>query len=505
MSKKFYFIFVFITGAAIMMLEMVAFKITVPYFGSSLFIWANIIGLVMIALSVGYYFGGKFVDKHPDAKYLMYIVLGAGLYSGAISFFSQFFRLKPMNVITGSFLYILLLFVPPIFLLGAVSPFVTRLLNLGLETTGQIAGKVYAFSTIGSVFGTFFSSFLAIPFLGIKKTLFISGLVLLTLGISGLFLKKEKHFTPKESLLSLLIFLILLSFQFSFPNPSNIIYEKESFYGLVQVKKMEDGIYLDINSSGRWSVYHPKKILTNMYFDYFLPLYYLLDKKENIDMLIIGHAGGVFSRQYSHFFGDRNIRIDGVELDPEVTRVAYKYFDIGSYKGLKVINEDGRIFLQKTNKKYDLILIDAIVGNLYIPFQLATKEFFELTNEHLKGGGILAQTIIAPGKNSLSVQCLISTAGNIYPYIYLFELMTQEKIKTPIKEIIMIASQKDLAAKILNLKERTNIDQLRILSEKISGGIEKVSPRSPCVLTDDRDLIEILGTMNILPWVLSRR
>ena len=86
-----------------------------------------------------------------------------------------------------------------------------------------------------------------------------------------------------------------------------------------------------------------------------------MDKKENLDVLIIGHAGGVISRQYSHFFGGRNFQITGVELDSEVTKIAYKFFDLASQKGLTVVNADGRTYLQNSQEKYDMIFIDAYI------------------------------------------------------------------------------------------------------------------------------------------------
>lgn len=490
-KKSFFFIFVFITGAAIMMIEMVAFRLMTLYFGASLFVWANVIGLVMIALSVGYYFGGKLADLHPQRKILMFIVLSAGICVSFLPIFSQltlpyFVRISPEtspffgSLILSSFFFILLLFLVPVSLLGAVSPFVIRLQNREVETTGYTSGSIYAFSTVGSIFGTFFSSFLTIPFFGIKETILISAVCLILISLIGLTPELKK---PFFLILLFPIFLNLIPFE----KRQGLIYEKESFHGLIEVIEDKDlGYVLDINRSGRWSVYHPDKILTGMYFDYFTPIYFLLDEKENLDVLIIGHAGGVFSRQYSYFFGDKNLKIDGIELDPEVSKAAYKFFDLKSQKGLNVINEDGRIYLQNSEKQYDLILIDAYIGGLYIPFQLSTKEFFELTKSHLKESGILAIMVLAEDQKEKTFQCLSQTIKSVYPHTFYFPGGTK-------REYIVVGSKLPLEDKFPNLEKRTDIEELKKLSLEIAEEFQKIQEtKRKCLLTDNRAPTEML-------------
>lgn len=476
-----------------MMIEMVAGRLMTLYFGASLFVWANVIGLVMISLSIGYYFGGKLADSRPERKILMFIVLGSGVlvsflpiiskltlpfFVGSSSIVSPFFE----SLIFSSFFFIAFLFSFPVALLGIVSPFVIRLQNKEVETTGYTSGSIYAFSTVGSIFGTFFASFATIPFLGIKETILISSFLLILISLIGLGKELKKPF------LLLLLLPILISF-ISIKTREDLVYEKESFHGLVQVIKDDKlGYVLDINRSGRWSVYHPDKVLTGMYFDYFTPLYFLLDEKENLDVLIIGHAGGVISRQYSHFFEDRNIKIDGVELDPEVTKAAYKFFNLEEQKGLNVINADGRIYLQRTPKKYDLILIDVYIGALYIPFQLSTKEFFDLTQSRLKNKGILAMMVLAENPQKEKVfQCLSQTIKSVYPYTYFFPNRSR-------REYLVIGSEFSLEDNFLNLKERTDIEELKELSLDITQNFQEVQKtEKKYILKDNRAPIDLLA------------
>ncbi len=491
LKKYFYFIFVFITGAVIMMVEMAAFRLATPYFGASLFVWANIIGLVMIALATGYYLGGKLADWKPEEKILMFIVLFSGLFISFLPILNKFFlpyftgtsKISPFSKSTvfSSFCFLSLLFFIPLLFLGIVSPFVIRLQNKKLETTGFTSGSVYASSTIGSIFGTFLASFCIIPFLGINKTFLISAFALILISLIGL---RKKI---KKPLFLILLTPILLNCPY-LARRENLIYQKESFHGLIEVIKNEDlGYVLDINRSGRWSVYHPKKILTNMYFDYFTPLYFLLKKEKGLDILIIGHAGGVISRQYSHFFKDKNLKIDGVELDPEITKAAYRFFNLAEQEGLNVINEDGRIYLHKSTKKYDLIFIDAYIDNLYIPFQLSTKEFFELTNSRLKEEGILAIMTLSRQPNKEKVfRYLSQTVKSVYPHTYFFPSKSRY-------EHFILGSKFPLKERIATLEERTEINELKEISLDISQNFQEIEKtKTKHLLKDNLAPLELL-------------
>ncbi len=477
-----------------MMLEMAAFRLATPYFGASLFVWANIIGLVMIALAIGYYFGGKLADMYPQKKVLMLIVLFSGViislvplvYRFSLSFFiagsGSFFS---DSLIFSSLLFVFILFFLPLSVLGVVSPFVIRLRNKEVETTGYSSGSVYAFSTIGSVFGTFFSSFLTIPFWGIKETILLSGFCLIGISLIGMGRDLKKPF----------LFFLFLPVLFNFvslPQRENLVYQKESFYGLVEVVKEEGlGYILDINRSGRWSVYHPEKILTGMYFDCFLPLYFLLGEREDTDILIIGHAGGTTSRQYLHFFGGESLNIKGVELDPEVTKAAYKFFNLEEQQGVEIINEDGRIYLQRKESKYDLIFIDAFTSELYLPFQLTTKEFFDLANSRLKDNGILAMMILTqdPQKDRLS-QGILQTVKSAFSNVYFFPSKSR-------REYFVIGSPSPLSEKFLNLEQITDTPDLKELSADISQNFQEVGQfNEKYVLKDNRAPVEMLRELD---------
>ena len=451
----------------------------------------------MIALSLGYYSGGRLADLYPQKKILMWLVFAAGLTMSFLpivnTLTSPYFVKNSLfgSIIVSSFVFVAILFTVPVWLLGMVSPYVIRLKNQELETTGYTSGSIYAFSTVGSIFGTFFASFLSIPIFGIKETILISAFCLILVSLIGLIPDFKKIFCL------VLLFPIVVNFTPEVKR-QGLIYEKESFYGLIQVIEDEKlGYILDINQTGRWSVYHPDEVLTNLYFDYFSPLYFLLNKRDNLDILIIGLAGGVVSRQYFYFFGEKNLKIDGVELDPYVSEAAYKFFNLSEQKGLSVINADGRTYLQNTQKKYDLIFVDAYVGALYIPYQLSTREFFELTNSHLKPGGILAMMVIGKNRKEDVISCLTQTIKFVYPYGFFFPSGSRH-------EFIVIGSKNQLNDKFLNLVEKTETEELKKISFDISQNFQEIQPDKSgkkCLLVDNLAPIELLSEMDrVFRW-----
>ncbi len=181
---------VFVTEWALLMIEMAAFKMFAPHFGTSLYIWGNIIGIVMIGASLGYWFGGRLADRRPEKKILVMIVLVAGTFILTIpflfSFFTSLFETSSYPLLF-SFLLGVPLFGVPAFFIELAPPFAVRLLNKDLENTGRSVGSVYGFSTVGGILGVLTSSLITIPFWGIKETVILSGAVLIVCALIILF------------------------------------------------------------------------------------------------------------------------------------------------------------------------------------------------------------------------------------------------------------------------------------------------------------------------------
>ena len=392
---------VFTAGAGTLATEIAASRLLAPYFGSSTVVWANIIGLILVYLSVGYWIGGKVADRRPEPRLLGWIVLVAALVIAVLPFVArpvlaltvQGRDTISVGAVVGSFFAALLLFAVPVTLLGAVSPFAVRLALDDVSEAGAVAGRLYALSTMGSIVGTFVSALVAIPLIGTHRTMLGAAALLvlaaalmlgsrwqiLTVGMAALL------FVPAETIKA----------------TSGLVYETESAYQYIQVLQRPDGSRVLRLNEGivNHSVWRPDTVLTGGEWDMFLVVPPLLDQPPE-RMLVIGNAGGTTARAFGELYPD--VEIDGVEIDPKVTEVGRRYFGLGDNPRLHVATADGRPYLAGTDQRYDIIAVDAY-HQPYIPFYLATEEFFRLVRDHLAPGGAVALNVAAvPGDERLS-------------------------------------------------------------------------------------------------------
>jgi len=193
-QARFLLLVSFIVGMSVMSIEIAASRLLTPYFGSSLYIWTNIIGIIMLALTIGYYWGGQIADKYASERLLYFIIFLSGCYvtlvpwlaKPIISLTLHLITLHPLSLFYTSFLAILPLFVIPFVFLGMVSPYIIKLSLHQITHIGHLAGKVSAYATFGSITGTFIPVFFTIPFLGTKKTILLFALLLIATALVGL-------------------------------------------------------------------------------------------------------------------------------------------------------------------------------------------------------------------------------------------------------------------------------------------------------------------------------
>jgi len=398
---------VFIAGAATLAVEICASRLLAPFFGSSTIVWANVIGLILVYLSVGYWFGGRIADRRPQRRLLGRILLVAAVAIAVIPFVARPFLdatvreldTASLGAAVGSFVAALALFAVPVTLLGTVSPFAIRLALPAVEQAGTVAGRLYGLSTIGSILGTFASAILAIPFVGTQRTL-IGTAALLALA-AGLLLG------TRWQLLTLALAALLAVPPGTIKASPGLFYEGESQYQYIAVRERDDGSrVLELNEGVvANSVWYPHSVLTGGEWDMFLVVPPLVPHPVR-RVLVLGNAGGSTARALASLYP--GIGIDGVELDPKVTDVARRFFGLTGVPGLHVITADARAYLRNTDKRYDLIAIDTY-RQPYIPFQVTTREFFRLVRSHLSPGGAVALNVSrVPGDRGL-LQAIAAT------------------------------------------------------------------------------------------------
>ncbi len=185
---------VFVAGAASLAVEMLASRLLAPYFGSSLFVWANLIGLILLYLTLGYYIGGRMADRYPRPAALYWLTIAAALLIAAIPLVSSpilnwalnTFAAYPLSEFYGSLVSVLLLFSIPMILLGCVSPYAIRLRVEQVGSSGRVSGQLYAVSTAGSIVGTFLPVLVLMPDIGTAKTFLVFALILILFSLLGL-------------------------------------------------------------------------------------------------------------------------------------------------------------------------------------------------------------------------------------------------------------------------------------------------------------------------------
>ncbi|HET8846564.1 MAG TPA: fused MFS/spermidine synthase, partial [Ktedonobacteraceae bacterium] len=406
-------VLVFVEGACSLAVEISASRLLSPYFGSSLFIWAILIGLVLLYLTFGYYLGGRLADRYPRPGVLYTLMIVAAFVIALIPIVARpimalsqsAFATYSVGVFAGSLIGTILLFAIPIVLLGCVSPFAIRLQVEQIGSSGSIAGKLYAISTVGSMAGTFIPALWLIPTIGTYRTFFTFAIALLLIAIVGLVSSISSGASslsfPRVGvrLLAILLLIPMIWSMVAIQGPikpafgstygARLLTERESAYNYIQVVQAGSQTQLILNEGlGIHSIYDPATILTGGPWDYFLTAPFFnnapFSPQQVHNACIIGLGAGTISRGLTAAYGP--IPIDGVELDGEIVNMARQYFQMKE-PNLNVVVQDGRYFLQTTQKKYDEIGIDAY-QQPYVPFQLTTREFFQEVRAHLTPTGV---------------------------------------------------------------------------------------------------------------------
>ncbi|TMC98931.1 MAG: spermine synthase [Chloroflexi bacterium] len=419
---------VFVSGMASLGVEFGASRLLAPYFGTSLYVWGVLIGLILVYLSAGYVIGGRLADRYPRDDVLFQITAWAGLWIGVIPLASypillasqQGFRELSVGLVAGTLLAVVLLFAVPVTLLGCVSPFAIRLLLKDVATGGNTAGRVYALSTVGSILGTFLPVFWFIPTYGTRPTIVAFGLALVV--ISGLALWPRRRLYASFAVAVILAW-IFLPAGIKPPEVGTLIYEKESAYNYIQVVQAGTTTELILNEGEAvHSVYDSNTNLTHGYWDYLL----LADAFRHAQATpaiprsaaFLGLAAGTGARQYRLAFGDQ-IDITGVEIDPDILAAGHRYFHLDEARAHEVV-ADARYWLDTQAGHYDVMVLDAY-RQPYIPFHLTTREFFQQVKAHLNPGGVIAVNVGRTATDYRLVDALASTMSAVFPSVLLLD------------------------------------------------------------------------------------
>jgi spermidine synthase len=434
---------VFISGMTTMAVEMGASRLMGSVFGSSNLIWANVIGLILLYLTVGYYIGGRWADRDPSPITFYRILLSGAFLCAIVPLAARPVLSAAANAVVGldagvalgSFIAVIALFAVPVTLLGTVSPFAIRLLVTGVSGTGSAAGRLYAIGTLGSLIGTFAPVLFFIPELGTTATfLLFSGILFLMGGIGHIQAAGIRKTLPWLLIMPLII-AGLVTFTQSAPLRSplagaTLLHEDESPYNYIQVQETADGFrYLYLNEGqGIHSEWHPTHFGSGRTWDFFVIAPYFsaaqpapVQPTDVESLAIVGLAAGTIARQYTHVYG--NIPIDGIEIDPGIVEAAQVWFEMNAQTlpNLRVIVEDGRFALRQSRERYTVIALDAYKPP-YIPWHLTTIEFFHEVRARLTPRGVIAINVGRTPQDRRLVEALTATLLHVFPTVHTIDV-----------------------------------------------------------------------------------
>jgi len=502
--RRYLFLGVFFAGFTSLAVELSASRLLGNYFGSSNLVWAVIIGLILVYLSIGYSIGGRWADRSPKITTFFSILCWAGLLVGLIpmasrpilQLASKAFDQLQIGLLAGSFTTVLVLFSVPVILLGTASPFAIRLAISDTANSGEIAGRIYTVSTLGSFLGTFLPVLLFIPAVGTYKTFLILGLTLLVTALVGIWRTVSLSSALKKSwMLLVLMILSLIGFKGYDKIAMNIIYEDESAYNYIQVQEIDGFRLLRLNEGqGIHSIYNPTDHLYAGHWQHttVAPFFYPPETSPlQIERIaILGLAAGTSANLAVEAFP--GVVIDGYEIDPDIIQTGYQFFEMDQ-TNLNAYAQDARVGLRNSPEKYDVISIDAYRPP-YIPWHLTTQEFFQETWDHLTENGSMVINVVRTFENRQLLNNLFQTIHSIYPSTYIVDI--------PDTLNSMIFATKSETNPINLISNYIRLDSNQSTPASLLSAIEvaiinaQPAPRDGQILTDDHAPIEwIINTM----------
>jgi spermidine synthase len=490
-DNRFLFLLVFVVGTASLGAEIAAARLMAPFFGASTIVWANTIGVVLVALSAGYWLGGRLGDRYPHLRGLCLTIIGAAALLAVVPFAARpFFEISTdaldeisAGAFVGSLVGVLFLIAIPVVLLGTASPWAIRLAVPDVEHSGRTAGRLYAVSTVGSLLGTMLAALVLIPFVGTQRTFLIFAVALALVAAAGL----GWRYLAVPAALAAVIAVPVGTVKAT--EGEEVLFEGETEEQYIRVVEEEDGDRLLELNEGQavHSLYRPGGYLTDDVWDGYLVLPFagLAEPPERI--AILGNAAGTTARAYGRYFPETEV--DGVEIDAKLTELGERYFGLDNPR-LEVFHEDARPWLEDSGGGYDVIMVDAY-RQPYIPFYLATREFFELARDRLATGGVVIVNAGHPEGNDDLEKVLGRTLADVFPTV----------IRDPLEDTntLLLASEGPATGERLAEAVPRLPEDLRVIAARESGRIE---PRLPGgeIYTDDRAPVEWLIDRSILGY-----
>lgn len=449
----------FIAGAVVLTFELTAARIVAPYTGASTYIWTSIIGVILAALALGYAWGGRFADRRHQQLDIAFLLFASALLILLVNFFKDpllsSLTDNGLSLQIQALLASIALFAAPTFLLGAISPYLARLSITEVKTSGQRLSRISAWGTAGSLFGTFLTGYVLFGFVSTKHIL---GWLATVLIVSGLALS-GRHFSKIAVLL-----LVMTTINLVAPPPlevSGIHRDLDTAYSRVLIRDVQSTrpvrlLQMDnrFSQSGIYKDGDPSLVFP--YTRAFAEVAGL--NPQASDYLIIGGGAFTFPAHLAH--AQPSASIDVVEIDPGLIPISEEYFSFRRPDNLHITVADGRQYLNKNTKQYDVVYIDAFTS-IVPPFQLLTLEANERIKEALGPNGLVVANIISAteGVDARLAESAVATYKQLFKYVTLHYLSASPNTSQR-QNLILLASDIPAEDRLVAGEIPTSLQQL---------------------------------------------
>ena len=431
-----------LSGALVMVIEVLGSRVVGPFFGVSLFVWTSLITVTLLALAGGYAIGGMMADRFQRPSYLFGIILLAGV----LALFIPILKgpiLKaclPLGLRGGAFASTFILFGPVLLLLGCVSPYLVKLAAHELKNLGRVVGGLYALSTIGSTVGTVLTGFVLIAYLSVDQIFALTGGLLMALASIYFVFFQRRWWVLVVLVLPFLLYQPQKAVSRTMEDGTKVdlVHREDNYYGDIKVvdysfgKTRQREMIIDglvqggVDLAGYQSVYE---------YSYAMQFLSFMLVPEGKRCLVIGLGLGVIPS----WFEKQGIQCDVVDINPAVAEIARHYFNF-KISG-DVFIEDARYFLNSTDRRYDYIVLDVFSGDI-TPAHLLSFEAVSLMRERLMPNGVLAVNLIGSlRQETFMTASVVKTLQSAFDVVDAFPVFDTQKSETGVGNIALMAYQ----------------------------------------------------------------
>ncbi|SDR03653.1 spermidine synthase [Natronobacterium texcoconense] len=480
---------VFVSGVVSMGLEILAVRVVAPQFGSHIYTVGGILTVFLVALSLGYWQGGKLAST-ASTRQMSWIMLGTAVYVAVVVYASDLLLVQTSTLALppryASLPAVVILFGPPTYLLGFISPYAAEL--SAKVSTGEASGHVYALGTIGSIVGSAATTFVLIPALTVDQIGLFFGLALVGTAIALGLPRPSRRSILASGLVTLLLVAAVGGGPLAFDYRGDVVHETGTPHQQLEI--VDDGdvrtMYLDGARHSATDLENPDRHVFTYTRYFHLPML-MVDDPDDVDRVLFVGGGGYTGPQ--DFAEQYDATVDVVEIDPEVTDAAETYFGLDR-GAVNIHTEDGRQFLQGTDETYDVIVLDAYKKD-QVPFHLTTVEFMELLSDRLTEDGVVHANVIAAPSGSAAefYHAQYETMDEVFPDVYSFRTSDQNAVQN----IQVVATNDETDFSQADLAERNDARDTGVdLEDAVDNWLDDPDSEDVPVLTDDRGEVDSL-------------